>query len=337
MALPLKNKRVINHPDSPWITRFLLYPSILILFLTFIRVYSYNNKNATPNYNIVILDNLLVNLAATSGLFFLSATMLQGSIKKAAQREVLSLLQDSSIGSSIRQSLLTPLTSNNLKEMSLIVVKDFSSISDLFIHNLSEAKEEDSISILNTWIPQLIDIEEFRNAIKEAWIRGANIRILMVNPHSLAAELRSESVANDEASSLTLVKSLVIQCLSRLNQIAKEINRKSPKFNDRLKVRLYDTLPSVSIYSMRGYTMSNNLMFVGMFLHGTFAVNGPQLAIMESSSFVARSFDQEFNKVWDAANAKGSHFPLCNQKGGMEDVVRTLDVMRSPDPLPDDQ
>ena len=203
MAIPLKNKRVINHPDSPWITRFLLYPSILILFLTFIRVYSYNNKNATPNYNVVILDNLLVNLAATSALFFLSATMLQGSIKKAAQREVLSLLQDSSIGSSIRQSLLTPLTSNNLKEMSLIVVKDFTSISDLFIHNLSEAKEEDSITILNTWIPQLIDIEEFRNAIKEAWIRGANIRILMVNPHSLAAELRSESVANGESSSLT--------------------------------------------------------------------------------------------------------------------------------------
>jgi hypothetical protein len=58
---------------------------------------------------------------------------------------------------------------------------------------------------------------------------------------------------------------------------------------------------------------------------------------MESSSFVARSFDQEFNKVWDAANAKDSHFPLYNQKGGMEDVVRTLDVMRSPDPLPDDQ
>jgi hypothetical protein len=336
MAIPLKNKRVRNYPDSHWITRFLLYPSILILFLTFFRVYSYNNKNATPNYNVVILDNLLVNLAATSALFFLSATMLQGSIKKAAQREVLSLLQDSSIGSSIRQSLLTPLTSNNLKEMSLIVVKDFTSISDLFIHNLAEAKEGDSITILNTWIPQLIDNEEFRNAIKEAWIRGANIRILMVNPHSLAAELRSESVANGESSSLTLVKSLVIQCLSGLNQIAKEINRKSPKFNDRLKVRLYDTLPSVSIYSMRGYTMSNNLMFVGMFLHGTFAVNGPQLAIMESSSFVARSFDQEFNKVWDAANAKESHFPLCNQKGGMEDVVRTLDVMRSPDPLPDD-
>jgi len=334
MAIPLKNKRKINHPDSSWITRFLLYPSILILSLTFYRVVSYNNKTLSPHYNVVILDNLLVNLAATSALFFLSATMLQGSIKKAAQREFLSLLQDSSIGSSIRQSLLTPLTNNNLKETSLIVVRDFTSISDLFIHNLSKAKEGDRISILNTWIPQLIEIEEFRNAIKEAWIRGSNICILMIDPDSLAATLRSVSVANDESSSLTLVKSLVIQCLSRLNQIAKEIDLDSPAFtfNDRLEVRLYATLPSVCIYSVRVSTMSNNLMFVGMFLHGMLAVHGPQLAIMESSSFVARSFDQEFKQVWKAA----SPFSLCNQKGGMEDVVKKLDVMRSPDPLPND-
>jgi len=332
MAIRLKVKREINHPDSSWITRFLLYPSILILSLTVYRVLSYNNKTVSPHYNVVILDNLLVNLAATSALFFLSATMLQGSVKKAAQREFLSFLQDSSIGSSIRQSLLTPLTNNNLKETSLIVVRDFTSISDLFILNLSKAKEGDSISILNTWIPQLIEIEEFRNAIKEAWIRGSNICILMVDPHSLAATLRSESVANDESSSLTLVKSLVIQCLSRLNQIAKEINIDSPAFNDRLEVRLYATLPSVCIYSVRVSTMSNNLMFVGMFLHGMLAVHGPQLAIMESSSFVARSFDQEFKHVWKAA----SPFSLCNQEGGMEDVVKKLDVMRSPDPLPND-
>jgi hypothetical protein len=324
--------RNTGHPDSSWITRFLLFPSILIISFTSYRVYHYyTNKAISPNYYLVIADNLLVNLAATSALFFFSATMFQGSIKKAAQRELLSFLQDTSIGSSIRQSLLTPLTNNNLKEMALVVVRDFSSISDLFIRNLSEAKEGDKISILNTWIPQLIELEEFRNALKEAWKRGSDICILMVFPHSQAATLRSASVANDEFSSQALVKSLVIQSLSRLNQIAKEINGSYAAFKDRLQVRLYETLPSVSIYSIRVSTMPNNLMFVGSFLHGKMAIHGPQLAIMESSSFVARSFDQEFNQVWDSAYP----FPLINQKEGMEDVVKKLDLMRSPDPFPD--
>lgn len=337
VRIPSKLKK-ISHPDASWITRFLLYPSILILFATFCRMLYYNNRVETPHYNLVIFDNLLVNLAATSLLFFMSATVLQGSIKKAAQREFLSLLQDSLIGTSIRQSLLTPLTNNNLKETSLIVVKDFTSVSDLFIDSLHEAKEGDTVSILNTWIPQLVEIEEFRSAVKEAWCRGAKIEILMVDPYSTAATLRSESVMNDDASNLFLVKSLVMQCLAKLNQIANQIveeHRLSHpsdfNFRDNLEVRLYESLPSVSIYKIRVSTRSNSLMLVGMFLHGRLAVHGPQLAIMESNGFVARSFDAEFKQVWDAAAE--NKFKLCNQ-GGTEDVARQLDVMRSPDPLP---
>lgn len=329
--------RRIGHPDASWIRTFLLYPSILILFITFCRILYYNNRSDSPHYSYIIADNLLVNLAATSALFFLSTTVLQGSIKKAAQREFLAFLQDSSIGSSIRQSLLTPLTNNNLKETSLIVVRDFTSVSDLFINSLQESKKGDNISILNTWIPQLVEIEEFRTAIKEAWSRGATINILMVDPHSTAATLRSESVMSDEASNLFLVKSLVIQCLTKLNQIAKELMRKYRnefKFKDNLEIRLYESLPSVSIYSMRVSTSSSYLMFVGMFLHGRLAVHGPQLAIMESNGFVARSFDHEFRQVWEAASE--NRYILCNQ-GGTEDVGRQLDVMRSPDPLPDDR
>lgn len=278
-----------------------------------------------------MLDNLLVNLAATSALFFLSATMLQGAIKKAAQREFLSLLQESSISSSIRQSLLTPLTNDNLKETSLMVVRDFNSVSDLFIRGLLEAKEGDYVSIMNTWIPHLVEIEEFRNAIKQAWSRGSTIRILMVDPHSMAAALRSESVMSDESSNLLLVNSLVIQCLARLNKIAKDIEMSSSSFRNSLEIRLYESLPSVSIYSIRVSTRPYYLMFVGMFLHGRFAIHGPQLAIMESTGFVAGSFDHEFNQVWNAAS--DNTYKLCNQ-GGIDDVVRQLDLMRSPDPLP---
>lgn len=323
-------KRVRGFPDSSWITHFLLYPSILILTLTTIRVILNIQKNS-PTYDITLLDNLLVNLAATSALFFLSATMFQGAIKKAAQREFLSLLQDSSISSSIRQSLFTPLTNNNLKETSLIVVRDFNSVSDLFILALSEAKEGDCVSIMNTWIPQLVEIEEFRNAIKHAWRRGSTIRILMVDPHSMAATLRSESVMSDETSNHLLVNSLVIQCLERLNEIAKDIRIEPSSFSNSLEIRLYVTLPSVSIYSIRVSTRPYCLMLVGMFLHGRLAVHGPQLAIMESTGFVATSFDHEFNKVWNASS--GNTYKLCNQ-GGINNVVRQLDLMRSPDPLP---
>lgn len=298
----------------------------------------YGNRAVDISYNWILFDNLLVNLAATSLLFFMSATVLQGSIKKAAQREFLSLLQDSSIGTSIRQSLLTPLTNNNLKETSLIVVRDFTSISDLFIDCLHEAKEGDTVSILNTWIPQLVEIEDFRSVVKEAWCRGANIKILMVYPYGTAATLRSESLLNDDASNIFLVKSLVIQCLTQLNQIANQIARELRlarpsdfKFKNNLEVRLYESLPSVSIYKIRVSSRSNCLMLVGMFLHGRLAVHGPQLAIMESNGFVARSFDAEFKQVWDGAAE--NKFELCNQ-GGTEDVARQLDVMRSPDPLP---
>ncbi|MFN6337119.1 MAG: hypothetical protein ACK41W_00075 [Cyanobacteriota bacterium] len=135
-----------DHPGSKWLSRFLLFPALAIVLALTIRViYSEANFFGEKHRNRgVLVDNIVVNLAATSSLFVLSAVVLQGAIKKAARDEMATIAKKllvEDLAPSIRVQLLTPLTGDSSKETSLIAVRSFLSVSGLFIQHLRAAKK----------------------------------------------------------------------------------------------------------------------------------------------------------------------------------------------------
>jgi hypothetical protein len=324
-----------------WLMNRMLLASAAIIIVVFVfRLYfshaGYTDKDVVRNNRLTLLDNYLVNIAATSSLFLLSATLLQGAIKKVARDEFVALAKEAmtkDLDHHFREALFAPLTSDRSKETSLLVTRDFTCVSELFIQSLLEAKRGDEILILNTWIPQLVESEFFRNALKQAWKQEANIRILMVNPYGKTASLRSESVLKKFSSDDSgFVKGQVTECLIMLNEIASEIdteirdNDTKIRLSKLMEVKLFTTLPSVSIYNSR------QLFFVGTFLHGKRAIQGPQFAIQKSAEFIVNAFDNEFDNIWNAQTSR--LFKLSNQ-GGNRDARLQLQDLRLPPPPPD--
>lgn len=83
--------------------------------------------------------------------------------------------------------------------------------------------------------------------------------------------LRSKSLNNSGNDySEDQVKSGIQQCLNTLSSIVQRLDDDSKGY---LKVRLYNSLPSISVYSM------DERFFVGIFFHGQLAIESPQIEV----------------------------------------------------------
>lgn len=159
---------------------------------------------------------------------------------------------------------------------------------------LREAKE---ILILNTWIPAL---EIFAWELGEALANGAHVRILMLHPHSSAARLRTAGLKSSrrfreqevEHFRKQQVERGVGVCLNRLASIEADLDDAS---RARLEVKLYDSLPSIAVYSMDGRAM------VSVFLHGKLADSSPQIEVHDYGSVIGEALAEEIRTLWDMA------------------------------------
>ena len=142
------------------------------------------------------------------------------------------------------------------------------------------------IRILNTWIPNLDHfIELFITALQQ----DVHLRILLLYPRSFIAELRNEAL---EVSPHPLLRESVQRGvddnLTVLQYIARHLNERQRK---QLQVRLYHSLPSVSIYQVDQFCL------MGIYFHGHLAINSPQSEV-NMNSFFGKRLDGEFNTLW---------------------------------------
>ncbi len=152
-----------------------------------------------------------------------------------------------------------------------------------------ELPEALKILILNTWIPAL-DI--FAGELAQALANGAEVKILMLHPNSSAARLRTAGLNTSSRFRTHEVEHGVGSCLSKLGNIAAELDEES---RSRLKVRLYDSLPSIAVYSVDGRAM------VSVFTHGKLAVSSPQIEVHDSTSWLGQSIAEEIRTLWGIA------------------------------------
>ena len=148
-----------------------------------------------------------------------------------------------------------------------------------------------TIAILNTWIP---DLNGYAQALLEALENGARVEILMLHPDSSAAALRSAALPGSSKARFheNHVRLGVRQCLETLAAIADELDEDA---HGRLRVGLYDSLPSLAIYSIDGRAI------VSVFLHGQLAIDAPQMEIVGAATLLGETVFNELQTLWSIA------------------------------------
>jgi hypothetical protein len=126
------------------------------------------------------------------------------------------------------------------------------------------------------------------------------VEIFLLNPESPLTRERSES-AKDPSKSPAEIKSTeddVKEGIERnLDLLAERVKRYPDYFDKRLKVRIYDSLPSVSVYRADDYYT------IGLFMHGVLADDNIQ--------FFTDKIDAHLKKVCDSEMTHLTELPEC--------------------------
>jgi hypothetical protein len=156
---------------------------------------------------------------------------------------------------------------------------------NLLLDYMAEAEE---IVILNTWIPELNILDD---ALVEALARGTYVSILMLYPDSQIAQLRSQALqgATQARFREDRVRPGVRHCLEVLAAIARTLDDDGRR---HLRVRLYDSLPSISVYGV------DDRALFSVFLHGQLAVKSPQIEVQGQDSLMGRLVFRELETLW---------------------------------------
>jgi hypothetical protein len=152
--------------------------------------------------------------------------------------------------------------------------------------------EADEIVILNTWIPELNILDD---ALVEALARGTYVSILMLYPDSHVARLRSQALQGLTQARVRedRVRPGVRHCLEVLAAIARTAGDDGGR---HLRVRLYHSLPSISVYSV------DDRAFFSVFLHGQLAVKSPQIEVLGQESLMGRLVFRELETLWETGH-----------------------------------
>jgi hypothetical protein len=159
-------------------------------------------------------------------------------------------------------------------------------------HRLAdEMRSAKRIEILNTWIPEL---NFFEPTLIQALADGAHVRVLMLHPDSPAAPMRSAGLRGSVQARFheNRVRLGVRQCLDVFANIASALDDDG---RSRLRVALYDSLPSIAVYSV------DERALVSVFLHGQLAISSPQIAVHGRQSLLGNSVFGEIQELWDMA------------------------------------
>jgi len=153
----------------------------------------------------------------------------------------------------------------------------------------------DEIVILNTWIPELNILAD---ALVDALERGTYVSILMLYPDSHVARLRSEALQGSTQGRFRedRVQPGVRHCLEVLASIARSVDEDTRR---HLRVRLYHSLPSLSIYGV------DDRAFVSVFLHGQLAVKSVQIEVQGQDSVMGRLAFGELETLWEIGQEFG--------------------------------
>jgi hypothetical protein len=153
-----------------------------------------------------------------------------------------------------------------------------------------EAQQE--VAILQTFAPNL---EYYRAHLNRCLEAGVRVRILLAWPYSLAAGLREEVLKRYAAE--PLAEDFAIQSSVIANLETLEATIRASRNPAKLEIRLYDTLPSLSLYR------AGSTLLAAPFLHGALAIHTFQLELdlRASDALLTGTLLNDFERMWTVA------------------------------------
>jgi hypothetical protein len=159
----------------------------------------------------------------------------------------------------------------------------------LLLDRMGRASE---IVLLNTWIP---GIDIIADALADALARGTAVSVLMLDPDSEIARLRSRALQEvaQQRFHQERVQPGVRHCLEVLAATARMV---APEHARNLRVGLYRSLPSMCVYGI------DETSFVSYFVHGRLAVKSLQIEVCGRDSVLGRLVTDETAALWSIAD-----------------------------------
>jgi hypothetical protein len=180
----------------------------------------------------------------------------------------------------------------------------FAAALERLLHNQEQAMNDDhkvddppvenhkEVAILQTFAPNL---EHYRTHLSRCLEAGVRVRILLAWPYSLAAGLREEVLKRYAAE--PLAEDFAIQSSVIANLETLEATIRACRHPANLEIRLYDTLPSLSLYR------AGSTLLAAPFLHGALAIHTFQLELdlRASDALLTGTLLNDFERMWTVA------------------------------------
>jgi hypothetical protein len=170
----------------------------------------------------------------------------------------------------------------------------FADALERLLYNQEQAQEEGQkeVAILQTFAPNL---EHYRVHLSRCLEAGVRVRILLAWPYSVAAGLREEVLKRYAAEPLAEDFAIQGSVIANLEILEATIRANRNPIN--LEIRLYDTLPSLSLYR------AGPTLLAAPFLHGALAIHTFQLELdlRASDALVTGTLLNDFERMWTVA------------------------------------
>jgi hypothetical protein len=170
----------------------------------------------------------------------------------------------------------------------------FAAALERLIHDQEQAQPEDQkeVAILQTFAPNL---EHYRTHLSRCLKAGVRVRILLAWPYSQAAGLREEVLKRYAAEPMAEDFAIQGSVIGNLETLETTIRASGCPTN--LEIRLYDTLPSLSLYR------AGSTLLAAPFLHGALAIHTFQLELdlRASDALLTGTLLNDFERMWTVA------------------------------------
>ncbi|MFM7733316.1 MAG: hypothetical protein ACKO6F_07640 [Cyanobium sp.] len=155
-----------------------------------------------------------------------------------------------------------------------------------------QPEDQEEVAILQTFAPNL---EHYRAHLCRCLLAGVRVRILLAWPYSQAAGLREEVLKRYAAE--PMAEDFAIQGSVIGNLETLEATIRASRQPSHLEIRLYDTLPSLSLYR------AGPTLLAAPFLHGALAIHTFQLELdlRASDTLLTGTLLKDFERMWTVA------------------------------------
>lgn len=162
---------------------------------------------------------------------------------------------------------------------------------DEFVSLLNGARR---LRILQTFIPMDAHMYSFKDELTRSLRAGCEVHVLLCNPWSPICQIRQQALSGKHT---TDVRNAIERNLHFFHDV---FERLANDARPRLRVKVYSTLPSMSIYQI------DNIFICGNYFHGWLAIDSPQIKVTDHESKLGRRLGGELDTLWRQASESAS-------------------------------